>query len=609
MFYISENRAIEAFRSIRGNLENKFFGLLGILKCIDSLVVDSNRTYKIIDGELSRFLDNVFFMGEYTGNYGDSEMYVKFSKMWISYVHEKFLGKNSANLYDLIAFIYKSKGYTHIPTLNQLKADFCQEFHITEDVLSLWFDCSPKEIQYDERTYRYDGIKQALSLNGASLSMDKPFCVAARAGELSRAPFLQTLYAGRDSIKCLLMLKENIDDYYPKDNLRTSKKLKMTNIKNLQQIFFGAPGTGKSYEINELTHGGSVIRTTFHPDSDYSTFVGAYKPTMGKGKVYGAQGPVKDENNNVIEEERITYTFIKQAFLKAYLSAWKKYTENDESSVEPQFLVIEEINRGNCAQIFGDLFQLLDRSDNGFSTYPIEADADLQNEIKKAFAEEYEFKLSQDIAVDSAVKNYASNYGKTLSDDIQNGRILLLPPNLCIWATMNTSDQSLFPIDSAFKRRWEWRYVKIGNGYKRDENGSFVRDADGKRVPLGWTIRCGETNTDWWQFIQAINNHIGEATSSDDKKLGYFFCKPKKGEDFIGEEAFVGKVIFYLWNDVFKDNDTSLFKLDNSNREPSFDEFYTEDEDGNTIANQEAISKFICNVLGKEYKSQDDTNE
>ena len=388
--------------------------------------------------------------------------------------------------------------------------------------------------------------------------------------------------------------------------------IKLCDIKgnlSLQQIYYGAPGTGKSYEINEKTKGCSVIRTTFHPDSDYSTFVGAYKPTMGKGKVYGAQGPVKDENNNVIEEERITYTFIKQAFLKAYLSAWKKYTENDESSVEPQFLVIEEINRGNCAQIFGDLFQLLDRSDNGFSTYPIEADADLQNEIKKAFAEEYEFKLSQDIAVDSAVKNYASNYGKTLSDDIQNGRILLLPPNLCIWATMNTSDQSLFPIDSAFKRRWEWRYVKIGNGYKRDEYGSFVRDADGKRVPLGWTIRCGETNTDWWQFIQAINNHIGEATSSDDKKLGYFFCKPKKGEDFIGEEAFVGKVIFYLWNDVFKDNDTSLFKLDNSNREPSFDEFYTEDEDGNTIANQEAISKFICNVLGKEYKSQDDTNE
>lgn len=87
MFYIAENRAIEAFQAIRGNLENKFFGLLGILKCIDTLVVDTNRTYKIVDGELSRFLDNVFYMDEYTGNYGSSEMYVKFSKMWIDYVH------------------------------------------------------------------------------------------------------------------------------------------------------------------------------------------------------------------------------------------------------------------------------------------------------------------------------------------------------------------------------------------------------------------------------------------------------------------------------------------------------------------------------------------
>ena len=166
---------------------------------------------------------------------------------------------------------------------------------------------------------------------------------------------------------------------------KRNAKLKLCDIMDkmsLQQIYYGAPGTGKSYEINERTKGSSVIRTTFHPDSDYSTFVGAYKPTMGKGKVYGAQGPVRDEQNNVIEEERITYTFIKQAFLKAYLSAWKKYTQNDESSADPQFLVIEEINRGNCAQIFGDLFQLLDRSDNGFSTYPIEADADLQKEIK-----------------------------------------------------------------------------------------------------------------------------------------------------------------------------------------------------------------------------------
>ena len=579
MFYIAENRAIEAFQAIRGNLENKFFGLLGILKCIDTLVVDTNRTYKIVDGELSRFLDNVFYMDEYTGNYGSSEMYVKFSKMWIDYVHEKFLGKYSVNLYDVIAFIYKSKCYNQPPTLNQLKLEFCREFHITVDVLNLWFDCSPKEIQYDERTYLFDGIKKTLSLSGASMSMDKPFFVAARAGELSRAPFLQTLYAGRDSIKCLLMLKENIDDYYPQNNLKTSKKLEMTNIKNLQQIFFGAPGTGKSYEINELTNGGSVIRTTFHPDSDYSTFVGAYKPVMEETPVYGAQGV------EVAKEKRITYSYVKQAFLKAYLGAWQKYAKGGETA-EPQFLVIEEINRGNCAQIFGDLFQLLDRSDNGFSTYPIEADSDLQNEIKKAFAEGGEYAIENGLDVDDAVDCYTSNYGETLSDDIKNGRVLLLPNNLYIWATMNTSDQSLFPIDSAFKRRWDWRYVKIANAGK------------------GWKIKCGTEYCDWWTFVEEINKKIAKETSSDDKKLGYFFCKPPMGSDTITEDKFVGKVLSYLWNDVFKDGDISLFKVsDEPEAEICFDAFYGSDNK----VNIEAIRTFLVGVVGEEnIKTNDD---
>ena len=579
MFYIAENRAIEAFQAIRGNLENKFFGLLGILKCIDTLVVDTNRTYKIVDGELSRFLDNVFYMDEYTGNYGSSEMYVKFSKMWIDYVHEKFLGKHSVNLYDVIAFIYKSKCYNQPPTLNQLKLEFCREFHITVDVLNLWFDCSPKEIQYDERTYLFDGIKKTLSLSGASMSMDKPFFVAARAGELSRAPFLQTLYAGRDSIKCLLMLKENIDDYYPQNNLKTSKKLEMTNIKNLQQIFFGAPGTGKSYEINELTNGGSVIRTTFHPDSDYSTFVGAYKPVMEETPVYGAQGV------EVAKEKRITYSYVKQAFLKAYLGAWQKYAKGGETA-EPQFLVIEEINRGNCAQIFGDLFQLLDRSDNGFSTYPIEADSDLQNEIKKAFAEGGEYAIENGLDVDDAMDGYTSNYGETLSDDIKNGRVLLLPNNFYIWATMNTSDQSLFPIDSAFKRRWDWRYVKIADAGK------------------GWKIKCGTEYCDWWTFVEEINKKIAKETSSDDKKLGYFFCKPPMGSDTITEDKFVGKVLFYLWNDVFKDGDISLFKVsDEPEAEICFDAFY----DSDNKVNIEAIRTFLVGVVGEEnIKTNDD---
>lgn len=381
--------------------------------------------------------------------------------------------------------------------------------------------------------------------------------------------------------------------------------MKTEFCKPLQQIYYGAPGTGKSYDIDRITKTYSTIRTTFHPDSDYSTFVGAYKPTMTKSKVYGAQGPVLD-NGSEVEENRITYTFIKQAFLKAYLGAWKKYADGGDE-VQPQFLVIEEINRGNCAQIFGDLFQLLDRSSNGFSTYPIEADADLQKEIENAFSEEYEYKIEGDLDVAGAVKGYTSNYGKSLSEDIKSGRVLLLPNNLYIWATMNTSDQSLFPIDSAFKRRWDWKYVRITNGYERDEQGEFRTDEQGNRIPLNWKIKAdNNTEVDWWAFVQAIDNEIADKTDSDDKKLGYFFCKPQGDSKTIDVETFVGKVIFYLWNDVFKDEDADIFKL--SADKATFDQFYTEDtKTGVTIANAEAVRLFLVDKLHLKPLSNDES--
>ena len=355
-----------------------------------------------------------------------------------------------------------------------------------------------------------------------------------------------------------------------------TKKIAMKDLP-LQQIYYGAPGTGKSFELKEITKVYSTIRTTFHPDSDYSTFVGAYKPVMEETPVYGAQGV------EVAKEKRITYSYVKQAFLKAYLGAWQKYAKGGETA-EPQFLVIEEINRGNCAQIFGDLFQLLDRSDNGFSTYPIEADSDLQNEIKKAFAEGGEYAIENELDVDDAMDGYTSNYGETLSDDIKNGRVLLLPNNFYIWATMNTSDQSLFPIDSAFKRRWDWRYVKITDAGK------------------AWKIKCGTEYCDWWTFVEEINKKIAKETSSDDKKLGYFFCKAKDG--VITADKFVSKVLFYLWNDVFKDGDISLFKVsDEPEAEICFDAFY----DSDNKVNIEAIRTFLVSVVGEEnIKTNDD---
>lgn len=348
-------------------------------------------------------------------------------------------------------------------------------------------------------------------------------------------------------------------------------------IDSLQQIFYGAPGTGKSHCIKDLTkNSDNIVRTTFHPDSDYSTFVGAYKPTTKQVPMRDVTGKVIKENGQDVTEDRIIYEFVNQAFLQAYINAWKLYAESIDGEPEKQYLIIEEINRGNCAQIFGDLFQLLDRNYAGFSEYPIKADADMKNQLVKAFK-------GLDIVNKEAINQYFN--GKDVVEKVLKGEELVLPNNLYIWATMNTSDQSLFPIDSAFKRRWDWQYMPITDGKK------------------GWKIEVNGKRYDWWQFLQKINDRIGTTTNSEDKKLGYFFCKSKDG--VIDAETFVGKVVFYVWNDVFKDfaNEAGGLFIDEDGSLLSFSKFYTVGEDGKAVVIEEKIVQLLGN-LGVEAESE-----
>ena len=290
-----------------------------------------------------------------------------------------------------------------------------------------------------------------------------------------------------------------------------------------QIIYYGAPGTGKSYKIKEKLEGVSkenIFRTTFHPDSDYSTFVGAYKPSRGRKPLYGLNGglTVRLNDGEDLSEEMITYKFIPQAFLNAYMRAY--------GTTDNVYLVIEEINRGNCAQIFGDLFQLLDRDENGVSEYCIKADADL-----RAYLEE-------ELGVDS--------------DAIKDGE-LCLPSNLYIYATMNTSDQSLFPIDSAFKRRWDWEYEPIK--YKNTD----------------WIINIQNNSYSWESFQREINKRVFAANNSEDKMLGDYFVNPADG--IITEKMLLNKILFYLWNDVCKDGEGDIFRT-SATDEISFSELH-----------------------------------
>lgn len=333
------------------------------------------------------------------------------------------------------------------------------------------------------------------------------------------------------------------------------KSLNIADDNSRQQIYYGAPGTGKSHRIKEQLEGVSkenIFRITFHPDSDYSTFVGAYKPTRSQRPLYGLFGKetVRLKDGEDLSEDIITYKFIPQAFLNAYMQAYRRPDEN-------VYLIIEEINRGNCAQIFGDLFQLLDRDEYGVSEYTIKADADL-----KAFLED---EMGED------------------NDAIKDGE-LCLPSNLYIYATMNTSDQSLFPIDSAFKRRWDWEYEPI-----KYKNTNWVIDIQ------------GETYS-WVSFQKEINRRIFESTSSEDKMLGDYFVNPSNG--IITEKMLLNKILFYLWNDVCKDGEGDILKVSDT-EDVSFSELYGDGGKQKLVG----MMNYLGVELVQEDIDEDDENE
>ena len=282
----------------------------------------------------------------------------------------------------------------------------------------------------------------------------------------------------------------------------------VNNIITQNKIFYGAPGTGKSHKVKEIVKGkdNRTIKVTFHPEYDYTSFVGGYKPTMNG--------------------DNIKYEFVPQAFTNIYTKAWND-PEND------YYLVIEEINRGNCAEIFGDIFQLLDRD----SDYDITPSIELECHLKTSLIDE--------------------NKG------LENGK-LKLPKNLTIYATMNTSDQSLFPMDSAFKRRWDWEYIPICYEEQTDEGDS--------NPSYNYTIDLGSgAYFKWNEFISKVNlNYIQQnPVLGMDKCIGNYFIKPKNGGKTIDVATFINKAIFYLWNDVFKDEKNEVFE-ENSSYEDFF---------------------------------------
>lgn len=278
------------------------------------------------------------------------------------------------------------------------------------------------------------------------------------------------------------------------------------------RILFGAPGTGKSFTLNRekdllLADGGEYERVTFHPDYSYANFVGTYKPV-----------PCKDSD----DKDAITYSYVPGPFMRTYVKALQN---SKTDTPKPFLLVIEEINRANVAAVFGDVFQLLDRGDDEVSEYPIQASED--------------------------IKKYLAGELGGSPDDYSEIR---LPDNMFIWATMNSADQGVFPMDTAFKRRWDFTYLGID-----DSEAGIV----GKKVVLGQ----GDYRriVEWNALRKAINNELLTYKVNEDKLMGPYFISKKnlpEGEMIdpaVFTRIFKNKVIMYLFDDAAKQKRITLF--------------------------------------------------
>ena len=335
-------------------------------------------------------------------------------------------------------------------------------------------------------------------------------------------------------------IRQSYFDYFDRNVYGYVEKENEYMIRNLykphQRIFFGAPGTGKSYKLNKEAERNfdknNISRVTFHPNYNYGNFIGTFKPFP------------KIKNDN----ETITYTYVPGILTKLLIRALNNPKEDF-------LLIIEEINRANTAAVFGDFFQLLDRDKNGNSEYDIVVSEDLKllfskNKISENINTEcLEVIQHDEISVVEENQNSSEN---------QTDFKLKLPSNFYIWATMNSADQGVMPLDTAFKRRWEFEYIGINDAYdkSKDENGKSEFDT--------YNFKANENKlANWNDFRIKINEILSKCHVPEDKLLGpYFISKSilESGDPDKIRNAIKNKVLMYLYEDAGKQHRRKIFK-------------------------------------------------
>lgn len=356
-----------------------------------------------------------------------------------------------------------------------------------------------------------EGIRRDLSIFADIYNGSSPFSLGlaeTTTGEIMRrtAALLPVEYSGiTDALPALM-------DFASSDETAEVQHSELASLSR-NRIFFGAPGTGKSFrlqqEVEAVTAGSDYFeRATFHPDSSYASFVGTYKPV-----------PVQDTSG-----ERISYRYVPGPFMRILSRAIRNQASGRN---DPHFLIIEEINRANVGAVFGDVFQLLDRTDSGVSQYPIHASEDVRGY------------LAQSLSMDESQLSTIS-----------------LPSNLFIWATMNSADQGVFPMDTAFKRRWDFEYIGVNDSEHELQDKFVTLGADSEAHKVEWN-----------QLRRSINRYLMLKGVNEDKQLGPYFLSRDLvvpvGDSIDGSafgNAFKHKVISYLFEDAARTLRSSLFE-------------------------------------------------